>query len=70
MVLFDKAREKKEALETLGLRALESAHRVGSPAYYMDPDYGDQIVREFPDGRRELVDGHTDKRGIAIPARR
>jgi hypothetical protein len=28
---------------------------AGRPIYYMDPAYPDQIVKEYPDGRRELV---------------
>ena len=31
------------------------------PIYYMDPAYPDQIVKEYPDGRRELV--HVDSTG-------
>ena len=34
---------------------------AGRPIYYMDPTYPDQIVKEYPDGRRELV--HVDKAG-------
>ena len=28
---------------------------AGRLIYYMDPAYPDQIVKEYPDGRRELV---------------
>lgn len=28
---------------------------AGRPIYYMDPEYPDQIVKEYPDGRRHLV---------------
>lgn len=34
---------------------------AGRPIYYMDPAYPDQIVKEYPDGHRELV--HVDKTG-------
>ena len=34
---------------------------AGRPIYYMDPAYPDQIVKEYPDGRRELV--YVDKAG-------
>ncbi len=48
MILFDKVRENAEGLRRMGERALDEAGRAGVPAYYMDPAYGEDIIREFP----------------------
>jgi hypothetical protein len=55
MVLFDKARQNAEALRQVGERALADARKAGVPVYYMDDAFGDDIIREFPDGHRERI---------------
>ena len=65
MVLFDKVHQNAEALRQVGERALADARKAGVPVYYMDDAFGDDIVREFPDGHRERI--APGKRGAAIP---
>lgn len=55
MVLFDKARQNAEALRQVGERALADAKKAGVPVYYMDDAFGNDIIREFPDGHRERL---------------
>ena len=55
MMLFDKIRENAEGLRRMGERAVAQAGRAGVAAYYMDPAFGDDIIRELPDGRREII---------------
>jgi hypothetical protein len=35
--------------------AAEAHMKAGRPIYYEDPDYPDQVVKQYPDGRRQLV---------------
>lgn len=44
-----------EALDSDTGEAASVHLAAGRPIYYMDEAYPDQIVREYPDGRRELV---------------
>jgi hypothetical protein len=69
MILFEKVRQNAEALRQVGARALEEARRAGVPAYYMDPAYGDDIIREYPDGRRERMIKGQDGAVVPIPPR-
>ena len=65
MILFEKIQENAEALRQVGARALADARRAGVPVYYMETAHGDDIIREFPDGRRErLVRGQD---GVVVP---
>ena len=65
MVIFDKALQNAEALRQVGERALAEAKRAGVPVYYMEDAFGNDIIREFPDGRRErIVRGEN---GAAVP---
>jgi hypothetical protein len=67
MVLFEKVRQNADVLRRVGERALADARRAGVPVYYMEDAFGGDIIREFPDGRRELM--AREKDGAAIPIR-
>jgi hypothetical protein len=58
-----------DAMPLVGKLARESARRAGTPIHYMDPDYGDDIIREYPDGRRERMIKGQDGVVVAIPPR-
>ena len=55
MILFDKVRQNAEALRQVGESALADAKKAGVPVYYMDDAFGNDIIREFPDGYRERI---------------
>jgi hypothetical protein len=69
MMLFDKIRENAEGLRLMGERAVEQAARAGVAAYYMDPAHGEDIIREFPDGRRERIRWGHDSAPVPIEPR-
>jgi hypothetical protein len=48
-------------------RAARSHLDAGRPIYYCDDEYPDEMVREWPDGRRELV--KVDDEGKVIASR-
>lgn len=60
MMIFEKARENAEEIKKGAACAIEEAKKAGAPAYYMDPDLGEGIIKEMPDGTRhriKLIDG-------------
>ena len=70
MVLFDKVRQNAEALRQVGERALCDARKAGIPIHYMDAAFGDDIIREFPDGHRERIPRGGEGVVVAISPRR
>jgi len=56
MMIFEKARENAKAMEDMGRRAIEESRKLGAPAYYVDPAFGDGIIKELPDGTRQRVE--------------
>ena len=56
MVLFERIRENADAIRQVGDRAVEEARKLGVPSHYCDPALGDGIIRELPDGTRQLVE--------------
>jgi hypothetical protein len=70
MVLFDKVRQNAEALRHVGERALCDARKAGIPIHYMDAAFGDDIIREFPDGHRERIPRGGEGVVVAIGPRR
>jgi hypothetical protein len=69
MLLSEWLRQHPDALRQVGVRALEDAKKAGVPVAYLDPEYGDDIIREFPDGRRERIIRGEHGAVVAIPAR-
>jgi len=68
-MLFDKIDENAAGLRQIGMIALAEAKKAGSFVAYMDPAYGTDIIREYPDGRRERIDRANGGCLVAIPAR-
>ncbi len=69
MLLSEWLRQYPNALRRVGVRALEDAKRAGIPVHYMEPLYGGDIIREFPDGRRERIVAGEDGAVVPIPPR-
>lgn len=55
-MLLENATKYEEAIRTAGRRAMLRAKLVGAPVYYMDPAISDGIIRELPDGSRQVVE--------------
>ncbi len=70
MNLVDEICQNAEALRRLGEQALADARAAGVPVHYMDPAFGDDIIREFPDGRRESIVRGGDGAVVPIGPRR
>ncbi|NGM18485.1 hypothetical protein G3576_00565 [Roseomonas stagni] len=67
MTLFDLYARKAEAIAKIGEQVRAEARRTGTTISYMEEGYGDDIIREYPDGRRERL--LRDGRVQAIPPR-
>jgi hypothetical protein len=66
LVVLETLRRNAEAIRQVGQRALDEARSAGVPVYYTDrPAYGDDIIREYPDGRRERMIKGQD--GVVVP---
>lgn len=63
MVIFEQIERHADALRKIGEVARTRAHAAGGPVSYMEDGYGDDIVREYPDGHRERV----GQDGVATP---
>lgn len=69
MLLSEWLRQHPDALRQVGARALADAKEAGVPVHYMEPAFGDDIIREFPDGRRERIVAGGDGAVVPIPPR-
>ena len=68
-LLFEWLRQHPDALRQVGVRALADAKKASVPVYYMEPAYGNDIIREFPDGRRERIVAGENGTAVPIPPR-
>ena len=64
MTLHELLESRKKDFEQMGERAIESARRVGVPAYYIEPALGQGIIRELPDGTRERMERNGSRRVV------
>lgn len=55
-MLLENATKYEEAIRTAGERAMRRARLAGVPVYYMDARLADGIIRELPDGSRQVVE--------------
>jgi hypothetical protein len=53
IVLFERAVSKAEAIRRIGEDARTLARATGTAVPYTEPAYGTNVIREYPDGRRE-----------------
>ena len=67
MHLFDRYERRAKETGSFGEAVQAEAHATGTPISYMEPQYGTDVIREYPDGRRErlMADGSV----VAIPPR-
>jgi hypothetical protein len=56
IMLLENAIKYEEAITTAGRRAMQRAKLAGAPVYFMDPSISDGIIREMPDGSRDVVE--------------
>ena len=61
-VTQDLSREIERAVHCDDGLAAKSHLAAGRAIYYGDPRYPGQIVKEYPDGRRQLV--HIDEKSV------
>lgn len=67
MTLLDLYARKADAIARIGEPVRVEARKTGTTISYMEAAYGDDIIREYPDGRRERL---TAGGGVeAIPPR-
>ena len=61
MMIIDKWRENELRVREMGKLAREEARKAGVPSYYRDRAFGEGIVREMPDGSRQLIGAVSDE---------
>lgn len=54
MNVIDELKKNEKAIASMGARIREEARALGATFSYIDPSNPDQIVVEFPDGRKEF----------------
>ena len=61
-MIVEKWHQNEASVLRAGELAVDAARKAGVPAYYTDPSIGEGIVKELPDGTRQLVrvDGDRD----------
>ena len=67
MFLFEQYARRAEAIGCIGEAVRADARATGTPISYTEPGYGTDVIREWPDGRRERL--KADGSVVAIPAR-
>jgi hypothetical protein len=65
MVLFEQYARRVEAIGRIGEEIRAEARATGTPISYTEPAYGTDVIREYPDGRRERL--KADGSVVAIP---
>jgi hypothetical protein len=55
MQVFELIRQRADRPAKVGAHARQLAFSVGVQVSYMEDAFDDRIVREYPDGRRELL---------------
>jgi hypothetical protein len=68
MVLFECYALSSEAIGRIGEDVRAQARATNTPVSYTDPASGTDVIREYPDGRRERV--KADGSVVAVPSRK
>ncbi|EFG2886086.1 hypothetical protein BO068_005291 [Escherichia coli] len=55
MMILEKYRENRNEVRQIGVDAVLAARKAGIPAYYRMRGKSGEIVREMPDGTRQVV---------------
>ena len=67
MLLFEQYARRAEAIGRIGEEVRADAQATSTPISYTEAAYGTDVIREWPDGRRERL--KADGSVVAIPAR-
>jgi hypothetical protein len=67
MIIFEQYARRAEAIGRIGEEVRAEARATGTPISYTEPAYGTDVIREYPDGRRERL--KADGSVVAMPAR-
>lgn len=67
MVILEQYARRAKAISHLGEKVRAEAISTGTAISYTEPAYGTDVIREYPDGRRERV--KSDGSIVAIPPR-
>ena len=67
MVLFECYALSSEAIGRIGEDVRAEARATNTSVSYTEPAYGTDVIREYPDGRREHV--KADGSVVALPSR-
>lgn len=54
-MIVEKWRKNRLRVERAGSAAIKAAHKAKTAAYYLEKNYADGIVREMPNGSRQLI---------------
>ena len=54
--IAQKVREEEEGIDPGMCEAARELLDAGIPIYYSEEEHPDDIIKEYPDGRREIVD--------------
>ncbi len=67
MLLLEQHARRAEAIGRIGEKVRADAQATGTPISYTEPACGTDVIREWPDGRRERL--KADGSVVAIPIR-
>ena len=65
MIIFEQYARNADAIGRIGEEVRAEARATGTPIAYTEATYGTDVIREYPDGRRERL--KTDGSVVAIP---
>lgn len=54
-MIVEKWRQNRLRVEQAGHDAIKEAHKAKTAAYYLEKNHPDGIVREMPNGSRQLI---------------
>jgi hypothetical protein len=69
LVVIETLHRNAAAIRRVGQHALDEARKAGVPVYYTDyPTYGNDVIREYPDGHRErLIGSQAGRDCVVVP---
>lgn len=67
MIIFEQYARNADAISRIGEQVRAEARATGTPMSYSEAAYGTDVIREYPDGRRERI--KSDGSVVAIPPR-
>lgn len=67
MIIFKQYARNADAISRIGEKVRAEARATGTPIAYTEATYGTDVIREYPDGRRERL--KTDGSVVDVPPR-